>query len=167
MVGVIPQKVELFKGSIIGNISVGEFEPDMNKILKISQDIGLIKFIEELPEGFFTDIGENGTSLSGGQRQKIAFARVLYREPEIIIMDEATSSLDSESEEQLMNVISKLQDQGKTIIMIAHRLSTVLKSDTIVVMEKGQVIEKGSHKELYNNQKKYYILWQKQLPALI
>ncbi len=166
MVGVIPQKVELFKGSIIENISVGEFEPDMNKILKISQDIGLIKFIEELPEGFFTDIGENGTSLSGGQRQKIAFARVLYREPEIIIMDEATSSLDSESEEQLMNVISKLKDQGKTIIMIAHRLSTVLKSDTIVVMEKGQVIEKGSHQELYNNQQKYYNLWQKQLPTL-
>lgn len=166
MVGVIPQKVELFKGTIIENISVGEFEPDMNKILKISQDIGLIKFIEELPEGFFTDIGENGTSLSGGQRQKIAFARVLYREPEILILDEASSSLDSESEEQIMNVIHRLKEQGKTIIMIAHRLSTVLNADEIIVLEKGVVIENGSHSELYNNKQKYFDLWQKQIPIL-
>jgi len=166
MVGVIPQKVELFKGNIIENISVGEFEPDMNKILKISQDIGLIKFIEELPEGFFTDIGENGTSLSGGQRQKIAFARVLYREPEILILDEASSSLDSESEEQIMNVIHRLKEQGKTIIMIAHRLSTVLNADVIIVLENGVVIENGSHTELYKNKQKYYNLWQKQIPDL-
>ena len=166
MVGVIPQKVELFKGNIIENISVGEFEPDMNKILKISQDIGLIKFIEELPEGFFTDIGENGTSLLGGQRQKIAFARVLYREPAILILDEASSSLDSESEELIMNVIHRLKEQGKTIIMIAHRLSTVLNADAIIVLENGVVIENGSHTELYNNKQKYYNLWQKQIPDL-
>jgi ATP-binding cassette subfamily B protein len=166
IVGVIPQKVELFKGTIIENIAIGEFEPDMNKILKISQDIGLIKFIEELPEGFFTDIGENGTSLSGGQRQKIAFARVLYREPEILILDEASSSLDSESEEQIMNVIHRLKEQGKTIIMIAHRLSTVLNADSIIVLEKGVVKENGSHTELYNNKQRYYNLWQKQIPIL-
>ncbi len=164
IVGVIPQKVELFKGSISENIGIGEFEPDMNKILKISQEIGLIKFIEELPEGFFTDIGENGTSLSGGQRQKIAFARVLYREPEIVILDEATSALDSESEEQLMFVVQKLKSEGKTIIMIAHRLSTVLNADTIVVMEKGKVIELGTHKDLYANREKYFDMWQKQMP---
>jgi ATP-binding cassette subfamily B protein len=166
IVGVIPQKVELFKGSIAENIGIGEFEPDMNKILKISKEIGLIKFIEELPEGFFTDIGENGTSLSGGQRQKIAFARVLYREPEIVILDEATSALDSESEEQLMHVVQKLKYEGKTIIMIAHRLSTVLNADTIVVMEKGKVIEQGSHFALYAKKEKYFNLWQKQMPAI-
>lgn len=156
----------MVKGPIIENIAIGEFEPDMNKILKISQDIGLIKFIEELQEGFFTDIGENGTSLSGGQLQKIAFARVLYREPEILILDEASSSLDSESEEQIMNVIHRLNEQGKTIIMIAHRLSTVLNADTIIVLEKGVVIESGSHTELYNKKQKYFNLWQKQIPIL-
>lgn len=126
-----------------------------------------MRFIEQLPDGFFTDIGENGTALSGGQRQKIAFARVLYREPEIVILDEATSSLDSESEEELMQVIHSLKQQGKTIIMIAHRLSTVLKSDTIVVMENGLVVEQGSHIELYKSKGKYFDLWQKQLPIEI
>ncbi len=164
MVGVIPQRVELFKGTIIENISVGDFEPDMNKILKISQDIGLIKFIEELPEGFFTDIGENGTSLSGGQRQKIAIARVLYRNPEIIIMDEASSSLDSESEKMIIDVIKRMKDEGKTIIMIAHRLSTVTKADNIVVMSKGIVVEQGEHETLYKAQGKYAQLWNTQLP---
>lgn len=163
-VGVIPQKVELFKGSILENIAIGELEPDNVKVLQICQAIGLMRFIEQLPDGFFTDIGENGTALSGGQRQKIAFARVLYREPEIIIMDEATSSLDSESEEELMQVIHSLKRQGKTIIMIAHRLSTVLKSDTIVVMENGLVVEQGPHIELYKSKGKYFELWQKQLP---
>ena len=166
MVGVIPQKVELFKGSILENIAIGEFEPDTKRILEICQETGLMRFIEQLPDGLFTDIGENGTALSGGQRQKIAFARVLYREPEIFIMDEATSALDSESEEELMQVIHRLKQAGKTIIMIAHRLSTVLKSDIIVVMENGLVIEQGSHKDLYKSKGKYFDLWQKQLPEI-
>jgi len=167
IVGVVPQNVDLFKGSIAKNIAIGDFEPDMNKIMQISMKVGLQKFIDELPQGFFTDVGENGFSLSGGQRQIVAFARVLYREPEIIILDEATSSLDSESEEQIMNVIRELKSEGKTIIMIAHRLSTVLNTDRIVVMAKGKVIESGTHEELFNLKQKYYSMWQKQMPLKI
>ncbi len=166
MVGVVPQNVNLFKGSIAENIAIGDFEPDMNIIMKISMEVGIQKFIDELPEGFFTDVGENGLALSGGQRQKIAFARVLYRKPEIIILDEATSALDSESEEEIMNVIRNLKSEGKTIIMIAHRLSTVLNSDEIKVMKKGRIIESGSHKELFKSKQKYFELWQKQMPTL-
>ncbi len=167
MVGVVPQNIDLFKGSIAKNIAVGDFEPDMNKVLQISMQVGIHEFIEELPEGFLTDVGENGLALSGGQRQKIAFARVLYREPEIIILDEATSALDSESEAQIMNVVRDLKTENKTIVMVAHRLSTVLNADRIVVMEKGKVIESGSHKELFHKKEKYFDLWQKQMPELI
>lgn len=167
IVGVVPQNVNLFKGNIAENIAIGDFNPDMNKIMQISMKVGIQKFIDELPEGFFTDVGENGLALSGGQRQKIAFARVLYREPEIVILDEATSALDSESEEEIMNVVRQLKSEGKTIIMIAHRLSTVLNADEIVVMEKGKVIESGSHNELFNRKKKYFELWHKQIPATI
>ncbi len=165
-VGVVPQNVNLFKGSIAENIAIGDFEPNMNKIMQISMQVGVQKFIDELPQGFFTDVGENGLSLSGGQRQKIAFARVLYREPEIVILDEATSALDSESEEEIMNVVRQLKSEGKTIIMIAHRLSTVLNADEIVVMEKGKVIESGTHNKLFDSKGKYYDLWQKQMPKL-
>jgi ABC-type bacteriocin/lantibiotic exporter with double-glycine peptidase domain len=164
IVGVVPQNINLFKGNIAENIAIGDFEPDMNKVMQISMKVGIQSFIDELPQGFFTDIGENGIALSGGQRQKIAFARVLYREPEIIILDEATSSLDSESEDQIMDVIQELKADNKTIIMIAHRLSTVLNADRIVVMEKGKVIESGSHSVLFNRKQKYYHLWQKQMP---
>lgn len=164
MVGVVPQKIDLFKGSIAKNIAVGDFEPDLNKILQISIKIGIQDFIEELPQGFNTDVGENGSALSGGQRQKIALARVLYREPEIIILDEATSALDSESESQIMDVIKALKSENKTIIMVAHRLSTVLNADRISVLEKGQLIESGSHEDLYQSKGKYYHLWQKQMP---
>lgn len=166
IVGVIPQKVELFKGSIAENICIGDFEPDMNRVLAICQQVGLMKLIETLPNGFATDIGENGTSLSGGQRQKIAFARVLYRNPEIVILDEATSALDSESESTLMSIIHQIKREGKTIIMIAHRLSTVLNADTIVVMEDGQIVESGSHNELYSRGTRYRSMWQRQMPEL-
>lgn len=164
LVGIIPQKVELFKGSIAENICIGEFEPDMNKVLQISTRLELNQFIDQLPEGFDTDIGENGVSLSGGQRQKIAFARVMYRNPEIIILDEATSALDTKSEELIMSVIMEMRSLGKTVIMIAHRLSTVLNADTLLVMDNGKVIEQGRHKELYSLQGKYFEMWQKQLP---
>ncbi|MDX9769859.1 MAG: peptidase domain-containing ABC transporter [Tenuifilaceae bacterium] len=167
MVGVVPQKVDLFKGSIVENICLGDIEPDMNKVVKISQDIGLTPLINSLPEGFFTDVGENGALLSGGQKQKIALARVLYRDPEIVILDEATSALDSNSEEQIFSAVYNLKNQGKTIIMIAHRLSTVQYANRVVVMEKGKVIESGSHDELYRANTRYRNMWMKQMPPLI
>ena len=165
-----PERLEWLKDAGFGMFIHFSFDSQLGVVIShsmagASQDY-LDRFINELPQGLLTDVGENGLSLSGGQRQKIAFARLLYREPEIIIMDEATSALDTESEDEIMNVVHQLKSEGKTIIMIAHRLSTVLNADEIVVMEKGKVIESGNHQKLYSQKGKYYNLWQKQMPQL-
>lgn len=124
----------------------------------------MIDFIEKLPNGFNTLVGEHGATLSGGQKQRLAIARALYRQPEILIMDEATSSLDSHAEHHVQQNIKQLKEEGKTIIIIAHRLSTVLLADNIVVLENGKLIEQGSHDKLYKQKGIYYELWQKQMP---
>lgn len=165
MVGIVPQNLDLFGGRLIENIAVGEFAPDMQRVLEICTRLGMIDFIEKMPNGFNTLVGEHGATLSGGQKQRLAIARALYRKPEILIMDEATSSLDSEAEHHVQQTISRLRQEGKTIIIIAHRLSTVLTADTIVVLENGTLIEQGSHDKLYAEKGKYYKLWQKQMPA--
>ncbi|CAG5074804.1 Lactococcin-G-processing and transport ATP-binding protein LagD [Dyadobacter sp. CECT 9623] len=166
MVSAVPQDVHLFAGNVLNNIAVGEFEPDMKKIVSICQELDIMKFIEDLPNGFNTYIGENGTSLSGGQRQRLAIARALYRDPEILILDEATSSLDSKSEQHIQLAVQSLRKKNKTIIIIAHRLSTVMNADKIVVLEKGKLIEEGSHKKLLSKKGKYYEMWNQQFPAL-
>ena len=163
-VGSVPQNLTSFASTVTENIAVGEFYPDMDRILNICKDLGLTDFIESLPNGFNTYIGENGTTLSGGQRQRLAIARALYRDSEILIFDEATSALDSESEQYVQKVIKKLRDEGKTIILIAHRLSTVLISDKIVVLSKGKLIEEGTHNELMEKKGVYYEMWEKQIP---
>ena len=117
---------------------------------------------EKMPAGFNTHIGENGASLSGGQKQRLAIARALYKNPEILILDEATSSLDSESESFMQQTIQSLKEQGKTIIIIAHRLSTVVNADEIVVLENGKVIEQGNHEKLFSEKGKYWEMWKKQ-----
>jgi len=166
-VSSVPQQLDLFAGNIIENIAVGDFSPDVERILAICKMLGLLPFIEKLPGGFNTYIGENGTQLSGGQRQRLAIARALYRNPEILILDEATSSLDAESESYVLKTIQQLRNNGKTIIIIAHRLSTVIDADKIVVLENGNLIEQGSHFELYAKKGKYYQMWQKQVPSVI
>jgi len=165
-IGVVPQKLDLFAGNVVENIAIGEFEPDMKKVVDICTQLGILEFIECLPEGFQTYLGENGASLSGGQKQRIAIARALYKNPSILIMDEATSSLDSVSEEFVQKTIHRLKDEGKTILLIAHRLSTVINADKIMVLEKGKLIEEGSHSHLYHQKRKYYDMWQKQMPKL-
>ncbi len=166
LVSVVPQKIDLFAGNVIENIAVGEFQPNMERILSICKNIGILEFIETLPNSFNTYIGENGATLSGGQKQRIAIARALYKQPEILVLDEATSSLDSASENYILRTMQNLREQQKTIIIIAHRLSTVVHADTIVVIEKGKVIEQGSHNELYNQKGDYYGLWQQQILGL-
>jgi len=166
LVSAVPQDVHLFAGNVINNIAVGEFEPDMKKIVSICQELDIIKFIENLPNGFNTYIGENGTSLSGGQRQRLAIARALYRDPEILILDEATSSLDSKSEGHIQLAVQSLRKKNKTIILIAHRLSTVMNADKIVVLEKGKLIEEGNHKKLISKKGRYYDMWKQQFPSL-
>ena len=166
LVSVVPQKIDLFTGHVIDNIAVGEFQPDMERILNICKDIGILKFIETLPNGFNTYLGENGTTLSGGQKQRIAIARALYKEPEILVLDEATSSLDSTSENYIQRTLQDLRKKQKTIIVIAHRLSTIVNADCIVVLGKGKVIEKGSHSDLYKKREYFYNLWGQQMPLL-
>jgi len=166
-IGVVPQQINIFAGNVVENIAVGELEPDIKKIIKVCKQIDILEFIEKLPNGLNTWLGENGASLSGGQKQRIAIARALYREPEILILDEASSNLDSESEHHVKQTIKSLQEQGKTVIMIAHRLSSLAETDEIVVLENGKLLEQGTHQELYNKKEKYYNLWQKQLPFYV
>jgi len=163
-VSVVPQKIDLFAGNVIDNIAVGEYAPDMERIVAICQRLGITEFIEKLPNGFHTYLGENGASLSGGQKQRIAIARALYQHPDILILDEATSSLDSISEQCVQATIRHLREHGKTVILIAHRLSTVMHADKIVVIEQGRLIEEGSHAELLARQGAYYTLWTSQMP---
>ncbi|PIB33166.1 peptidase C39 [Gaetbulibacter sp. 5U11] len=162
LVGVIPQQLNLFSGSIIENIALGDSFPNMQRIIELSNQLGIIKFVEKLPNGFETQVGENGAMLSGGQKQRISIARALYKNPEILLMDEATSALDSHSETIVKQVIDNFKKEGKTIIVIAHRLSTIANSDTILVMENGTIVEQGNHKELLTKHGKYSDLWNKQ-----
>jgi ATP-binding cassette subfamily B protein len=164
IVGSVPQQLNLFAGNVIENIALGEFEPDLQKIIEICSMLGMTSFIEKLPAGFHTYLGENGASLSGGQKQRLAIARALYKDPEILILDEATSSLDSESETFVQKTIQQIKNQGKTIIIIAHRLSTVVNADKIIILENGKVVEQGSHSDLYAMQGRYFQMWKKQVP---
>ncbi len=165
-IGTVPQQIELFAGNIIENIAIGDLHPDMERIVGLVEQLGLRSFIERLPNGFLTYIGEHGASLSGGERQRLAIARALYRKPEILIFDEATSSLDSISEGYVKQTLDTLAKEGKTIIVIAHRLSTVKDADCIVVIDKGQVVEKGTHQQLFNAGGKYSLLWNEQFNIL-
>lgn len=161
-IGVIPQQLNLFSGNIIENIALGEIFPNIQRVLELSKQLGITEFVEKLPNGFETQIGENGAMLSGGQKQRIAIARALYKNPEVLLMDEATSSLDSNSEIIVKDVIDDFKSQGKTIIVIAHRLSTIANANSILVMENGTIVEEGNHQELLNKREKYYNLWRKQ-----
>lgn len=162
IVGSVPQQIELFAGTIVENIALGDFNPDMKKIVELSENLGIREFIEKLPNAYMTQIGEHGASLSGGERQRIAIARALYKDPEILIFDEATSSLDSISEKYVKKTLENLAREGKTIIVIAHRLSTVKSADTIIVLEEGKMVETGAHEELLKSNGVYHKLWNEQ-----
>jgi ATP-binding cassette, subfamily C, bacteriocin exporter len=161
-VSVVPQHIDLFAGTVIENIALGDFNPDMKRILEICENLGIMEFIEKLPGGFQAILGERGADLSGGQRQRIAIARALYKNPEIVILDEATSSLDSISEQYVRSAVQQLKKQGKTVIIIAHRLSTIKNADKIIVLQEGKVTEEGKHDQLLLNEKFYNKLWKQQ-----
>ncbi len=165
-IAAVPQQLDLFSGNVVENIAIGDFKPDMEKVMGICKQLGILPFIEKLPANFNTYIGENGATLSGGQKQRLAIARALYRDPEILLLDEATSSLDSESESYVQKTIQEIKGQGKTIILIAHRLSSVVNADKIVLLEQGKLIEEGTHEVLFNQEGKYYQIWKQQFPHL-
>lgn len=160
-IGVVLQDNYLFSGSIKDNISLTRPDAPMESIISASRMAGADEFIAELPEGYDTQVGERGSSLSGGQRQRIAIARALLTNPRILIFDEATSALDYESEKIIQNNLSTIK-KGRTMFMVAHRLSTVKDCDIILVMDKGLVVEQGSHNELMKLQGYYHSLYTQQ-----
>lgn len=134
----------------------------MQRIVEVIKKLGLENFIDNLPQGLDTRIGEHGASLSGGERQRLAIARAVYRNPEIILFDEATSSLDTLAEKYVKQVIKQLASEGKTIVIIAHRLSTMHDADTIATLSHGKVVEMGTHVELLAKGGVYSRLWNEQ-----
>ena len=162
LISSVPQQIDLFSGNVIENIALGEDVPDIQKIINITKNLGILDFVEKLPNGLQTYLGENGALLSGGQKQRIAIARALYKDPEILILDEATSSLDSEAEQIIQKTPNDFKAQRKTMVIIAHRLSTIANADDILVMKEGKIIEQGKHKELISKDSIYKSMWKKQ-----
>ncbi len=162
--GIVSQETVLFHDTVLANIAYGRTEIDQAKVEEAAKAANAHGFISALPKGYDTVVGERGTELSGGQRQRIAIARALLRDPPILIFDEATSSLDTESERLVQDAIAKLLS-GRTVFMIAHRLSTIQRADQIVVMEAGQIVERGRHEELMAAQGVYRKLHELQFRA--
>ena len=158
-IAVVSQKVVLFSGSILDNIAYGAAEPiDRDAVIEAARNAHALEFIDQLPQGIDTQIGDDAGMLSGGQRQRIAIARALFDDAPILVLDEATSALDSESELHIQEALSTLM-QGRTTFVIAHRLSTVESADRILVMQNGKIIESGSHKELIAQEGHYAYLY--------
>ncbi|MDX2100633.1 MAG: ABC transporter ATP-binding protein [Leptolyngbyaceae cyanobacterium bins.59] len=153
-IGIVPQETILFSGTIAQNIAFGQVEFDLNAVEAAAKIANAHQFIAQFPEGYQTWVGERGVNLSGGQRQRIAIARAVLLNPRILILDEATSALDSESEALVQEALERLM-QEKTVFIIAHRLATVRKADRILVVEKGQVVESGTHTELLGQGDRY------------
>lgn len=160
-IGYVPQESLLFSGTISENIAWGCEIPDTKKIIASSMAALAYDFIERLPEKFNTYVGEHGSTLSGGERQRLAMARILMRNPHMLVLDEATASLDSISEQAIMDTIF-MRIKGRTVIMVAHRLSTIKNCDLIYVFNKGNLVEQGSHLELLLKNGFYKKLWSAQ-----
>ncbi|MFB9865041.1 ABC transporter ATP-binding protein [Rufibacter immobilis] len=152
---IVPQEVLLFGGTIKENIAYGRPDATEEEVLLAAQKANALQFIQSFPEAFNTVVGERGIKLSGGQRQRIAIARAILKDPSILILDEATSSLDSESEMLVQQAMDELM-KNRTTIIIAHRLATIRKVDKILVIDKGQIVEHGSHEELAHNPEGIY-----------
>jgi ATP-binding cassette subfamily B protein len=158
-IAVVPQDLPLFSGSVAENIALGDSSPDLDRIVSICREIELFSVIDALPSGFATTLGSSGADLSAGQRQKIAIARAIYRDPEILILDEASSNLDALGEIAVQRCLHRLELAGKTIIVIAHRLATAARGHRIVVLDEGRVSEEGSHADLLAAGGLYSRLW--------
>ena len=162
--GIVTQETILFHGSIRSNIAYGLEDIPEDKLIDAARVANAHRFIIEFPDGYDTVIGERGVTISGGQRQRLAIARAILKNPPILILDEATSSLDSESELLVQQAIERLM-ANRTTFVIAHRLSTILHADKIIVLDKGKIVQEGTHEELINGQGIYQRLYQMQFRA--
>jgi ATP-binding cassette, subfamily C, bacteriocin exporter len=147
-IAVVPQKIDLMSGTVIENITLGEFEPDMQKILAICTKLGLLEFIESLPQGFETRLAENGRNLSGGQRQRLAIARALYVDAPVYLFDEPVAALDEMSERRFLDVLQDLRDHGKIVVLVSHDSRLISFADRVYTVRNGK-IEQGSNDKRY------------------
>ena len=161
-IGLIPQDPTLFHRSLRENIRYGRPQATQEELDAATQQARASEFLRDIPGGLDAEVGERGVKLSGGQRQRIAIARVVLKNPPLLVMDEATSSLDSLTERAIQDALDEVMD-GKTVIVIAHRLSTIAHLDRILVFDRGEIVEDGSHQELLRNRGAYFRLWSQQI----
>jgi subfamily B ATP-binding cassette protein HlyB/CyaB len=159
--GIVLQECFLFSGSIRENIAMAAPDADMERVMNVARIAGAHDFISEMPMGYDTYVEERGSSLSGGQKQRIAIARALITNPNILIFDEATSSLDYESERVIQKNLSLIR-KGRTVIFIAHRLSVMRDCDLVIVLDRGKIAEMGNHESLMQQNGLYAYLYQQQ-----
>jgi len=166
-IGIVPQEPMLFGGTVRENLVYGNLEASQAEIEEVSRAAHAADFIETFPDGYDQVVGERGVTLSAGQRQRIAIARVMLERPKLLILDEASSSLDAESEALVQDALERLMG-GRTTLVIAHRLSTVIRSDRILVLDEGRIVDEGSHRELLERSEVYDRLYRRQTlePAL-
>ncbi len=159
--GLVSQDVFLFHGTVRENLAFGAPESSIEDIVKAAKLAEAHEFIDMLPDGYETIVGERGQKLSGGQRQRLSIARALLKDPRVLILDEATSAIDNETEAAIQRSLRQIR-QGRTVIMIAHRLSTIVDADLIVVLDQGKVVQQGSHEQLASEDGIYHQLWSVQ-----
>ena len=163
IIGVVPQDTVLFNDTIYYNIAYGDTKATKEEIVNAAQNADIHNFISTLPDGYETIVGERGLKLSGGEKQRVAIARTILKNPKIFFFDEATSALDSSTEKEIQQNLENVS-KDKTTLIIAHRLSTAANADNIIVLDKGTIIEQGTHESLLLNKGKYFEMWEKQKP---